>query len=41
MFRGDSGDIFTASERGDLSYVGHLRGYHDITESTNIDLGGS
>ncbi len=23
----------------DLSYVGHLRGYQDITESTNIDLG--
>ncbi|MGH9148609.1 MAG: hypothetical protein ACRD1Q_18000, partial [Vicinamibacterales bacterium] len=39
VFRGDSGDVFTSSKRGDLSYVGHLRGYHDITESTNIDLG--
>jgi hypothetical protein len=39
VFRGDSGDLFRANKRGDLSYVGHLRGYHDITESSNIDLG--
>jgi hypothetical protein len=39
VFRGDSSDVFQSNERGDLSYVGHLRGYHDITESTNIDLG--
>ncbi len=40
VFRGDSGeDLFHSSKRGDLSYVGHLRGYHDITESSNIDLG--
>jgi hypothetical protein len=39
VFRGDSGDLFKSSKRGDLSYVGHLRGYHDITESSNIDLG--
>src|SRR2546430_5053345 len=39
IFRGDSNDLFTASKRGDLSYVGHLRGYQDITESTNIDIG--
>ena len=41
VFRGDSGDdlLYQTSQRGDLSYVGHLRGYHDITESTNIDLG--
>jgi len=40
MFRGDSGEnVYTSSKRGDLSYVGHLRGYHDITESTNVDLG--
>ena len=39
VFRGDSGELFRSSERGDLSYVGHLRAYHDITESTNIDLG--
>src|SRR5881409_1848730 len=41
VFRGDSNDLFTASKRGDLSYVGHLRGYQDISESTNIDLGAS
>ena len=39
VFRGDSSDLFTSSKRGDLSYVGHLRGYQDITESTNIDIG--
>jgi hypothetical protein len=40
VFRGDSGDdFFHASKRGDLSYVGHLRAYHDITEDSNIDLG--
>ena len=27
------------AQRGDLSYVGHIRGYQDITESSNIDLG--
>ena len=39
VFRGDSGDLFASSKRGDLSYVGHLRGYQDITENTNLDLG--
>jgi len=41
VFRGDSSDLFHSSERGDLSYVAHLRGYHDLTENTNIDLGAS
>jgi hypothetical protein len=41
VFRGDSGELFTSSKPGDLSYVGHLRGYHDLTENTNIDLGAS
>lgn len=41
VYRGDSGDLFKSSKRGDLSYVAHLRGYHDITESTNVDLGTS
>jgi hypothetical protein len=41
VFRGDSGDLFMSHQRQDLSYVGHLRGYQDINESTNIDLGGS
>ncbi len=39
VFRGDSNDLYRSNKRGDLSYVGHLRGYQDITESTNIDLG--
>ena len=41
VFRGDSGHLFTASERGDLSYVGHLRAYQDLGESNNIDVGAS
>src|SRR4029077_17215622 len=37
--RGDSDNVFVSSKRGDLAYVGHLRGYQDITDNTNIDLG--
>ena len=33
--------MFQTSKRGDLSYVGHLRAYQDITEDSNIDLGAS
>jgi hypothetical protein len=39
VFRGDSRDVFKSSQRSDVSAVAHLRGYRDITESTNIDLG--
>ena len=39
VFRGDSGDVFQSNSRGDLSFVGHLRGYQDLTESSNIDVG--
>src|SRR5262249_21283986 len=39
VYRGDSDLLFHSSKRGDLAYVGHLRGYQDISESTNIDLG--
>jgi hypothetical protein len=39
LFRGDSSDVFIASRKSDLSQVAHLRGYRDITESTNLDLG--
>ena len=39
VFRGDSGDVFASSRRSDASVVGHLRGYKDLTESTNLDLG--
>jgi len=40
VYRGES-EVFKAPTRGDLSYVGHLRLYQDLTESSNIDLGGS
>ena len=40
-FRGDSADVFTASNKNDLSVVGHLRLYKDLTDNSNIDLGGS
>ncbi|MFQ5696311.1 MAG: hypothetical protein ACE5HB_10010, partial [Terriglobia bacterium] len=40
VFRGDAaGGTFRASQRSDVSLVGHLRGYHDLSESTNLDLG--
>jgi hypothetical protein len=39
IYRGDSGDVFHSSTHGDLSYVGRLRGYQDLTEDTNVDLG--
>ena len=31
--------LFKSTRRGEVSYVGHLRGYHDLTENANIDLG--
>jgi hypothetical protein len=40
VYRGDSA-VFQAANRADLTYVGHLRAYRDLTESTNLDLGGS
>jgi hypothetical protein len=39
LFRGDSGDVFKAFQKNDVSTVDHLRAYKDITESTNLDLG--
>jgi hypothetical protein len=39
IFRGDSADVFQASRKRDASFVGHLRGYRDITDNTNVDLG--
>jgi hypothetical protein len=40
VYRGDS-EVFTSQKRSDLSYGGRLRAYQDITESSNLDLGGS
>jgi hypothetical protein len=39
VLRGDSSNVFTASRRQDVSVVGHLRAYRDLSESTNLDLG--
>ncbi len=41
VYRGDSADVFTATNKNDLSVVGHFRAYRDLTENSNIDLGGS
>jgi hypothetical protein len=44
VFRGDSGpddDLFQSHSKSDVSTVAHLRGYKDLTESTNIELGAS
>jgi hypothetical protein len=45
LFRGDSGDqqhpLFQATTKDDVSALGHLRAFKDITESTNLDLGAS
>jgi len=43
VFRGDAGPdeapLFRTARRSDLTYVGHVRAYHDLTEDANIDLG--
>jgi hypothetical protein len=41
LYRGDTEDVFRADKRSDLATVEHLRIYKDITDNTNIDLGGS
>jgi hypothetical protein len=41
VFRGTAEPVFNSTQRRDLSYVGHIRGYQDINESTNVDIGGS
>jgi len=38
VYQGNAG-LFQAHERSDLSYVGRLRGYRDLTEATNLDMG--
>jgi hypothetical protein len=41
VFRGTASDVFQGSQASDLSYVARLRGYGDLNESTNVDLGTS
>jgi hypothetical protein len=36
-----SSEVFHASSRSDVTGLGHLRAYRDLTESTNLELGGS
>jgi hypothetical protein len=38
IYRGAS-DVFRSDRRSRLNYVGRLRGYRDLTEGTNVDLG--
>ena len=39
--RGDAGSVLHAGQASDLSYLARLRGYQDVNESTNIDVGTS
>ena len=41
LFRGDSSSVFTAGKRSNVSTVGHLRAYSDLSESTNLEIGAS
>ena len=41
IYRGDSGTLYKSNRRSDFSNVEHLRAYADITEATNLELGGS
>ncbi len=40
VYQGNSG-VFQTHERSDVSWLGRLRGYRDITEGTNLDVGAS
>jgi len=40
VYQGDN-DLFKSYKRGNLAYVGRLRGYRDVTEDINLDLGTS
>ena len=40
VYQGNS-SLFTSYKPSDVSWVGRLRGYRDVTESTNVDVGGS
>jgi hypothetical protein len=41
VFRGESEGLFAAPRRRDLTWLGRLRAYRDLTESSNLELGGS
>lgn len=39
LYRGDTGELFRSFRRNDVAAIGRLRGYRDLSESTNLDLG--
>ena len=41
IYRGDSGTLYKSNRRSDFSTVEHLRAYADLTEATNLEVGGS
>jgi hypothetical protein len=41
VFRGESEGLFAAPRRRDLTWLGRLRAYRDLAESSNLELGGS
>jgi hypothetical protein len=40
VYNGDN-DVFKSYKRSDLNYLGRLRGYRDVTEGVNLDVGTS
>ncbi len=41
VYQGNSSGCSSRTSASDVSWVGRLRGYRDVTESTNLDVGGS
>jgi hypothetical protein len=41
LFRGTSDNLFEAHSRNDVEPLFHLKGYGDLSESTNLEIGGS
>jgi hypothetical protein len=41
VYAGNSGELFESSRRSDVSTLYRLRGYKDLSESTNLEVGGS
>jgi hypothetical protein len=39
VYQGNSEGVFHSHERSDVSWLGRVRGYRDITEGTNLDVG--
>lgn len=40
VYRGDS-EVFMSHKPGNLTYLGRLRGYRDVSDSSNLDVGAS